>query len=149
MGPAVVVDLSYKAPNSLITVEDLAAEQGVLVPGTRLLLRTDWDLHAGQPDYRTAFPRISLALAEWLVACGVWLIGLETPSVASLQDKEELTAVHQALLHGEVVIVESLANLRALPPQVTLIALPLKIEQGDGSPIRAVAVVEPADRQQP
>ena len=77
---------------------------------------------------------------EWLVDRGVWLVGLEMPSVASLQDKEELTTVHQILLRGEVVIVECLANLDKLPPEVTFVALPLKIESGDGSPIRAIAI---------
>lgn len=142
VGPALVLDLSHKTPNSLITVADLAAYADQITPGARLLLRTDWDLHAEQPDYRTSFPRISPELAAWLVEREVWLIGLEMPSVASLQDKEELTLVHQTLLRGEVVIVECLANLRQLPPQVTFVALPLKIQSGDGSPIRAIAIVD-------
>lgn len=142
VGPALVIDLSHKEPNSLMTVEDLAAHADQIGPGTRLLLRTDWDLHAEQPDYRTSFPRIARELARWLVERGVWLVGLEMPSVASLQDKEELTEVHQILLRGEVVIVECLANLRDLPPHVTFIALPLKIDAGDGSPIRAIAMME-------
>lgn len=142
VGPALVIDLSHKAPNSLMTVEDLAQHAAQIGPGTRLLLRTDWDLHAEQSDYRTSFPRISVELATWLVERGVWLVGLEMPSVASLQDKEELTVVHQTLLRGEVVIIECLANLRDLPPRVTFMALPLKIQAGDGSPIRAIAVIE-------
>lgn len=142
VGPAHVIDLSHKAPNSLITVEDLLRDAAVVQPGARLLLRTDWSGHAALPDYRTHFPRISRELAHWLVEQGVWLIGLEMPSVASLQDKAELTDVHQILLRGEVVIVECLTGLRGLPAQVTFIALPLKIQHGDGSPVRAVAVVE-------
>jgi kynurenine formamidase len=145
VGPALVVDLSHKTPSSLMTVEDLAEHADQIGPGTRLLLRTDWDLHAELPDYRTSFPRISRELARWLVARQVWLVGLEMPSVASLQDKAELTEVHQILLRGEVVIVECLANLRDLPPHVTFIALPLKIDQGDGSPIRAIAVIDESD----
>jgi kynurenine formamidase len=141
VGRARVIDLSHKEPNSLMTVADLAPWTEQIGPGSRLLLRTDWDLHAQQDDYRTSFPRISPQLAAWLVQRGVWLIGLEMPSVASLQDKEELTLVHQTLLRGEVVIVECLANLRLLPPEVTFIALPLKIQAGDGSPIRAIALV--------
>lgn len=142
VGPALVIDLSHKAPNSLMTVADLADHAAQIGPGSRLLLRTDWDLHAEQADYRTSFPRISPELATWLVEQGVWLVGLEMPSVASLQDKEELTVVHQTLLRGEVVIIECLANLRDLPSQVTFMALPLKIQSGDGSPIRAIAVIE-------
>jgi kynurenine formamidase len=145
IGPARVIDLSHKEPNSLITIDDLAAHADHIGPGSRLLLRTDWDQHADLPDYRTSFPRISLPLAEWMAQRGVWLVGLEMPSVASLQDKQELTDVHRALLRAEIVIVECLTNLRLLPPEVTFIALPLKIKDGDGTPLRAVAVIN--DRQ--
>ncbi len=140
IGPARVIDLSHKAPSSLITVEDLAPCADLIGPGARLLLRTDWSLHAEQPDYRTSFPRISPELAAWFAAREVWLLGLEMPSVASLQDKEELTVVHQTLLAAEIVIVECLTNLHLLPEAVEFIALPLKIEAGDGSPVRAIAV---------
>lgn len=140
-GEALVVDLTHKAPSSLIEIEDLNHVESQIVPGCRLLFRTDWDKKADSDDYRTSFPRISLALAEWLAERGIWLIGLEHPSVASLQDLEELTAVHQALLSKEIVIVESLANLRDLPTTVIFAAFPLSIPGGDGSPVRAVAIL--------
>ena len=140
IGPATVIDLAHKTPNSLIDVADLGDQAKRIGNGSRLLLRTDWDLHAAADDYRTHFPRVSLDLAKWLVERGIWFLGLETPSVASLLDKEELTAVHRTLLDAEVVIVESLANLRLLPPEVYFIALPLKIQDGDGSPVRAAAL---------
>jgi kynurenine formamidase len=141
VGPALVIDLSHKPERSLITVDDLGSAVEEIGPGSRVLLRTDWDTHADEPDYRTSFPRIALGLAEWLVGRGVWLLGIEAPSVASLQDREELTAVHRALLRGEIVIVESLGNLRELREQsVFFVALPLKIEGCDGSPVRAVAI---------
>lgn len=142
VGPATVIDLSHKEPRSLIEIEDLRPYEAKINAGSRILLRTDWDRYADDPQYRTHFPRLSLALAEWLAKKGIWLIGLEHPSVASLQDKVELTEVHQALLNKEIVIVESLANLKKLPEKVTFIALPLKIKQGDGSPVRAIAIVE-------
>ncbi len=141
IGPALVLNLAHKAPNSLITVADVAADADRIGPGTRVLLRTDWDAHAELPDYRTHFPRITRELAHWLVARGVWLVGVQTPSVASLADREELRDVHQILLRGAIVIVECLTNLDQLPETVTFIALPLKIKGGDGSPVRAVAVV--------
>ena len=140
IGPALVVDLSHLPPNSLITLDDLGDAAASIGAGSRVLLRTDWSDHAALEDYRTHFPRISLPLANWFAAQGIWLIGLETPSVASLLDKEELTTVHQALLNAEIVIVESLANLRLLEREITFIALPLKIDGGDGSPVRAVAL---------
>ena len=39
-------------------------------------------------------------------------------------------------------ILEMLTNLDKLPEEVTLISLPLKIREGDGSPVRAVALID-------
>lgn len=144
MGQALVIDLSHKGQNSHITVEDLAPYHDRIDEGSRLLLRTDWDQYADEEIYRTDFPRISEELAQWFVDCGVWFIGVETPSVASLSihKRSELTSVHQILLSADITIVESLCNLRLLPEQVHFIALPLKLEGVDGSPVRAVALIE-------
>ena len=143
VGQALVVDLSHVTPNSQIFVADLAPSATRIEPGTRLLLRTDWDIQADRDEYRTEMPRISPELAHWLVARGVILLGLETPSVASLRPemRAELTEVHQILLKAGVVIVESLANLRMLQNDViTFVALPLKLDARDGSPVRAIAL---------
>jgi kynurenine formamidase len=143
VGPALVVDLSDKEPHSLITVADLALVAARVRPGSRLLLRTDWDAHVRLPDFRTHFPRISAALARWLVERDVSLLGVQSPSVASLrpEDHAELVEVHQTLLRGGVVIVEGLANLGELRrDEVQFIALPLKLGGCDGSPVRAIAI---------
>ncbi|MEL6270407.1 MAG: hypothetical protein AAFR22_11415, partial [Chloroflexota bacterium] len=102
---------------------------------------TDGSTHADADDYRTQFPRISARLAAWFVERGVWLVGVETPSVASLapENRAELTEVHQTLLGANVIIVEGLCNLNLLPPEVEFIALPLHLPGCDGSPVRAVA----------
>jgi kynurenine formamidase len=144
IGSALVIDVSHMAPNDFITVADLGERADQVGPGARVLLYTGWDAHAEQPDYRTSFPRISRELARWLVERGVWLVGVEMPSVAALHDRAELTEVHQILLRGEVVIVECLTNLRLLPPEVFFVALPLKIQGGDGSPVRAIALIDAA-----
>ena len=141
VGDALVVDLSHKEPNSFITIEDLEPWKDKIVPGTRLLIRSDWSDHAELEDYRTSFPRVSVALAGWLVEREIWLLGLETPSVASLEIFEELQKVHQILLAAEIVIVECLANLRTLPEEIFFASLPLKVVGGDGSPARPIAMV--------
>lgn len=145
VGPAQVIDLSSVEAHGLHTVEDLLPHAAKITPGCRLLLRTDWSLHADLPDYRPDMPRISAALARWLVERQVALVGVETPSVASLrpENRAELIEVHQTILGGNIVIVESLTNLRELRrTTVEFIALPLKIDGGDGSPVRAIAVEE-------
>jgi kynurenine formamidase len=142
-GPAHVFDLTHKPDHSLITVADLEPFARRVTPHSRVLLRTDWDHHAGATDYRTHFPRISLELAEWLVERDIWLLGVQSPSVASLrpEDRQELIDVHQTLLNAEIVIVEGLANLHQIrQAMVQFMALPLKLDGIDGSPTRAIAI---------
>jgi kynurenine formamidase len=141
IGPALVIDLSRVQPRELITVEHLAAYAQRIGPGSRLLLKTGWSARVDSPEYRNDLPRISLPLAEWLAGREIALLGVEPPSVADVNSPAELTSVHRALLGAGIVIVEGLANLDALQlEEVTFIALPLKLEGGDGSPVRAIAI---------
>ena len=148
VGRAIVVNLAPAQPRELIGVAHLAAIESAVEPGARLLLRTDWSQRYGTPAYRDELPRISLELAQWLVARGVALIGVEPPSVADVNNIEELTEVHQTLFRGGIVIVEGLTNLDQITsPTVDFIALPLKVSGGDGSPVRAIAIERSATEQ--
>lgn len=141
IGPATVINMAPAEPKQRITVEHLGALADSIQPGARLLFRTDWHKRYGTPEYRNALPRISLDLAHWMVDRQVALIGVEPPSVADVNNKQELTDVHQTLFHGSVLIVEGLANLDQITSKsVDFIALPLKIIGGDGSPVRAIAI---------
>jgi len=141
VGPARVVNLAPANPKQLLTVADMGSVESLVTPGSRLLFRTDWYKRYGTPAYRHELPRISLELAEWLVARQVALIGVEPPSVADVNNMDELTSVHQRLFRGKVVIVEGLAHLDQLSSAVVeFIALPLKVVGGDGSPVRAIAI---------
>lgn len=141
VGPAVIADVSQVEPKELITVKHLGELADAIGPGTRLLIRTDWHKRIGTPEYRDELPRISLSLAQWLVERKVALLGVEPPSVADVNNLQELTEVHQTLFRGNVFIVEGLANLDQLNnTTVEFIALPLKIMGGDGSPVRAIVI---------
>lgn len=142
-GRARVVDLSQVGPKELISVEHLSPWANRIRAGERLLLRTDWHRRFGTPEYRNALPRIAPALATWLVERQIALLGVEPPSVADVNNLEELTIVHRILLGGGVVIVEGLAHLDQLHrDEVEFIALPLRIVGGDGCPVRAIAIEE-------
>ena len=141
VGMATVVNVAPASPQQLITIDDMGPLADSLKPGARLLFRTDWYRKYGTPAYRDQLPRISLRLAEWLVAKKVAMIGVEPPSVADVNNQQELTDVHQTLFRGNVLIVEGLARLDQITAaEVEFIALPLKIIDGDGSPVRAIAI---------
>jgi kynurenine formamidase len=141
IGPAWVVDLAGIAPRALITPGHLRTVADRLSPGDGLLLKTGWSAHVGDAQiYRESLPRISEELALWCVERRVRLLGVEPPSVADVNNLDELTTVHRILLAGGVIIVEGLANLDALQEErVVFAAVPLKIDGGDGSPCRAFA----------
>ncbi|HBE70897.1 MAG TPA: cyclase [Planctomycetaceae bacterium] len=141
VGPAEVLNLAPSTTSQLIDVADIEPFKNRIDPGSRLLLRTDWHKKYPSPEYRSGLPRISLQLAEWFVETGVAMIGVEGPSVADVNNMEELTAVHQTLFRGNVLIVEALAHLDQLTQNtVQFIGLPLKVTGGDGTPIRAIAI---------
>jgi kynurenine formamidase len=51
------------------------------------------------------------------------------------------TPIHPVVLETQTLIIENLCNLDQLPDFFIFIALPLKIREGSGSPIRAVGLV--------
>jgi len=113
--------------------------------GKAVLFSTGWENHAGTKEFFEGFPVISEALAEQLVAQKVALVGLDSPSVdAAVGDYP----VHRLLLSAGIPIVEGLVNLPRLIPYiesgnlVRLAAFPLRIRDLEGSPVRAVALVE-------
>jgi arylformamidase len=126
---------------ALIRVADLGPVADKVREGDGLLLRTGWSRRAGHPSYRDELPRVSLELAEWCVARGIRMLGVEPPSVADVNNREELTAVHKVLLEAGIIIVEGLANLDQIRRErVTFMAFPLKVTGGDGAPARAIAI---------
>jgi arylformamidase len=127
----------------LIKIADVLPQLVGFQKGDSILLRTDWYKRLAadtENTYRNALPRISEELAVWMVENQVQILGVEPPSVADVNDLEEVTKIHQILL-GYVLIVEGLAYLDKISKNnVELIALPLKIEGCDGAPCRVIVI---------
>lgn len=141
VGPAWVIDVGLLEPRELITLAHLGDFTERIEPGDRVLLRSGWSTRVDSLTYRDELPRISLELAQFFAERLIALLGVEPPSVAAVDDMEEITAVHQTLLQAGIVIVEGLTNLESLREErVFFTALPLKIEGGDGTPVRAIAI---------
>lgn len=140
MGKAWVARIDGDCTSRWIQLKDLGEIAEKVEPGDSLLLQTGWSHRVEETSYRDALPRISDELATWCVECGVKILGVEPPSVANVNDLEELTRIHRILLSGGIVIVEGLCNLELLQGEsVFFMALPLKIKGGDGAPVRAIA----------
>ena len=143
IGPAFVVDFSNSQPSQEIEVADFERQLGNRRP-ERVVMRFDWSEHWGKMEYYTDHPFISQAAAQWLVDCGVQLLAMDTPqpdNPAHGRGSELDSPNHKILLGNGVILVEYLCNLRELRQrEIELIVLPLKILDGDGSPVRCVAI---------
>jgi arylformamidase len=79
---------------------------------------------------------ISDEAARFLVERSVRVVGVDYLSVGSF--KCGGSYVHKTLLGGGVWIIEGLNLSQVSPGKYDLICLPLKINQGDGAPARAI-----------
>jgi kynurenine formamidase len=155
IAPAAVLDVSAEAgadPDFLLEVDHVRAweaEHGPLPEGGWLLLRTGWDARSGDA---AAFaneghtPGISVACARWLAEeAPVQGVGVETVGTdAGLAHSfDPPFPCHSFLLGHDKYGLTQLQNLASLPPAGALvIAGPLPIVHGSGSPCRVLALVE-------
>ena len=105
-----------------------------------IVFRTDWDKYWGRPEYYVGYPFIDDEVAEYIITNRKKGIGLDN---ISLDPVGSLNYHKKVFKENEIVIIENLTNLKEVGTDLfTLFALPLKYENADGSPIRAVAVLE-------
>ncbi len=159
IGPALVIDRTAEAaadPDYLLDVEDITgfqAEHGPIAEGSWLLYRTGWGarahdqvafLNANETGPHT--PGFSIECARWLaeespfMAVGVETVGTDAGAAHSFDPP---FPCHAFLLGANRFGVTQLANLALLPPTgAVVMAAPLKIVGGSGSPVRVLALVE-------
>ena len=106
---------------------------GEPITAPRVLFRTG---SFPDPERWTAnFSSLSPALIAWLHDRGVQLVGIDTPSIDPQDDK--LLESHRAVAERDMAVLEGLILGHVPPGRYRLIALPLRIEGADASPVRA------------
>jgi arylformamidase len=106
----------------------------VPIAAPRLLLATG--TYPDPEHFNRDFAALRPDLVDWLHDRGVRLVGIDTPSVDSFESKD-LPAHHRFLEH-DMAILEGLV-LEDVPEGIyELIALPLRLEGFDASPVRAI-----------
>ncbi len=135
-GPAQVVALPELG--AAITAADLEAAS-IPAGTTRLLLKTrNSALWArGERVFQEDFVALDAGAAEWVVAHGIQLVGVDYLSVAPFKAP---VPTHRILLRAGVIPVEGLDLSAVEPGAYTLFCLPLKIMGSDGAPARAILI---------
>jgi kynurenine formamidase len=157
VGRAVVIDVVAQAaadPDYTLQPGDVTAWEtahGTIPAGAIVLLRTGWS--SRWPDKKAYlgddtpgdasnlhFPSYGAEAARLLVKRGAAVLGVDTASIDNGPSTEFL--VHRIVGAANVVGVENLMNLEALPPTgAWVLALPMKIANGSGAPARVIALV--------
>ncbi len=156
VGPACVINVTAEVaqnPDFLLTPEHIIAweaKHGRIAPGSWVLLRTDWSKRS-DPD---AFLNIAadgphspgfhkstselLAHSRDILGVGVETVGTDAGQAGTFDPPfPNHTIMHGAGKFG----LASLCNLDQLPPTgAVIIAAPLKIVDGSGSPLRVIAI---------
>jgi arylformamidase len=132
LGLCVVIHVDV-ASGERITPDHIA-DKIEAVRASRVLFRT-----GTFPDHRhwnNDFASLSPELVDDLYHHGVRLIGIDTPSVDPF-DSKALEA-HQAFARNDMAMLEGLVLDGVDEGEYELIALPLRIQGADASPVRAV-----------
>src|SRR5437867_5474572 len=156
VGPASVIDVTAdvdRNPDFLLTpdrIEAWEAQHGRIPAGAWVLLRTGWsrktdpaaflNVSADGPHSPGFDPRTSRLLAEDrdILGVGVETIGTDAGQAGTFNPPFP----NHAIMHGAGKFgLASLCNLERLPPAGSIvIAAPLKIVGGSGSPLRVIAL---------
>jgi kynurenine formamidase len=122
------------------SVRSIDAEwfRGVNVAGKAVLINTDWDRHWRTDQYFEGHPFLTEAAAEYLMAQGAKLVGIDSLNIDDTDDP--MRPVHTILLQSEIPIVEhlrGLSNLRGR--EFRFHAVPVKVNGIGTFPVRAFA----------
>lgn len=157
VGPACVIDISREAaadPDFLLTRDAVLAweaQHGRIPPQSWVLLRSDWSKRVGAAEFLNCredgphspgFDRGAtelLALERDVLGVGVETVGTDAGQAHSF-DPPFWT--HHIMQGNGKFGLASLANLDRLPPTgAIVVASPLKLVGGSGSPLRVLALV--------
>lgn len=156
IGPACVIDVTNEVEQSadfLLMPRDVEAwesEHGRIPAGAWVLLRTGWSRRTGREEFLNVgkdgahSPGFHKSCSEFLakerdvLGVGVETVGTDAGQAGTFDPPfPNHTTMHGAGKFG----ITSLVNLDLLPPTgAVVIAAPLKIVNGSGSPLRVIAI---------
>ncbi len=110
-----------------------------VISAQRVLLKTN--SFPNPEDWNSDFNSLSPELVDFLAGKKVIMIGIDTPSVDPETSKK--LESHQALYRNKISVLEGIVLDKVPEGHYQLVALPLAIEGGDASPVRAILIEGP------
>lgn len=140
IGKALLIDLRNHS-NKDIDIKHLMPYQAHIQEVDFVVLQTGWSDYWGLSAYYNDFPTLTEEAARWLTGLSLKGIGVDAISVDPITSTT--FRVHQVLLSEGLVIIENLNHLDKIGSNTfTLSVLPLHFMNADGSPVRALAMLD-------
>lgn len=136
----------FDKTNSQVTADEIRAWEAANVaiqPDDVVIVDFQWEKY-WKPGtegfgFLDSWPGLSADAAAYLAERKVKLVGTDCISLDPGDGGGGKLAAHYTLLPEGILILENVSNLLQLPTLSFFMALPLKIDGGSGSPVRAVA----------
>lgn len=135
--------LYYAGGEAHPVIELADSDKCKIRPGDRVILSTGWEEKSGTAAYFEFYPVFSAELLAFLMSMKIRMIGIDLPTVEAVESVGDPFAMHRMILSRGIIPVEGLVNISGLAGcRFFFSAAPLLLENGDGSPVRAYAMIE-------
>jgi len=144
LGKAIVIDCQGR---NEIDLEYLQTFADKIAEVDSILFFTGWQYRWNTNDYFDDCPVPTRETAQYLTGFNLKGVGVDAFSLDRIASANTVTDEnlpnHNILLGKEILLIENLTNLDKLPDRAfSFQCFPLKVENADGSPVRAVAVID-------
>jgi len=140
-GRGLLIDCSGFSEHEIIGANHIKKYALELSGADFALIYTGWSKYWGKEKYFGNFPVMSDEAVRILLNFNLKGIGLDMISIDQIRSENYLN--HVSVLGKGLIIIENLTKLdRLVNKNFHFAAFPLKIRDGDGSPIRAAAILE-------
>jgi arylformamidase len=130
IGPVTIVDLGHR--RSAIHPEDIRTG----MDAERIIIKTGY---SEKTSFDPAYAYLDQDAADLVAASGIRVIGMDTPSIEAYDGTGD---VHRRILGAGIPVIEYLDLSEVGEGDYYMIALPLKITDGDGAPARVIVQKE-------
>ncbi|WP_434793654.1 Kynurenine formamidase [Terrisporobacter petrolearius] len=141
VGTAALVDCSSLGEGDIITYDFIEKNKESIDNSEFIIFRTDWSKYWNTQKYLGNYPVISDEVVDFIMTSNKKGIAFDTISVDPID--ASILAKHHKVLKNNILIFENLTNLDLIKSNTFVFcALPLKFENSDGAPIRAIAMLD-------
>lgn len=141
VGKGLVVNCSDLQEGQRITMKYIEEVKEEADKAEFILFHTGWDKHWGTSSYFGDYPYITEEVAEYLIKSKKKGVGLDVIGIDPISD-ENLTLHKKLFSETDIIVIENLTCLDNVGDKLfNFCALPIKFENSDGAPIRAIAIL--------